>query len=393
NEALLSSDLQGLAIDLPAPFGKSALSKRAFLLKAAFQQGGGSGFKTQLSYGDLISAKLNIRQQQTLRLIEIDSRQVKGLIKLSYPFDAKQAIQASLDRLVINTGNAQTLASLDPQTVPPLIISSKQFIYGNKNMGQLSLTTLPKTKGMLIQHFNLKAPEYNFESTGQWTGSGQAQQSQLQGTLESSKVNTLLARLGLPLRSLLVDKGNAAFSLQWKGAPYNFSVASLGGGFSFVLEKGRVINLNEADNTKVDMGRMLSLFSLQTIPRRLSLDFSDLFEKGYSFDSMRGDFSLKQGSAFTRKPAVFDGPVARITASGRIGLLAQDYDLILSISPYVTDSLPVVAGALTLNPFVGAAAWLVNKAVLSKSVAKVATYNYKVTGSWDTPVWKSVPSS
>ena len=140
----------------------------------------------------------------------------------------------------------------------------------------------------------------------------------------------------------------------------------------------------------MDMGRMLSLFSLQTIPRRLSLDFSDLFEQGYSFDFMRGDFSMKQGSAYTQKPAVFEGPGAYITASGRIGLLAQDYDLNLSVAPHVTESLPIVAGALTLNPFVGAAAWVVNKVVLSREVARVATYNYKVTGPWNAPVWRSV---
>jgi len=388
NEIDLTSKLQGMAVDLPAPFGKPAAVQRDFHLNWMMQPG--PGLQSQLSYGNVVQAQFTVTRQQNTRVIDIDSSQVKGHVRVAYPFNVKAPIVAQLERLVVQPGNAENIAALDPRALPPLDISSQQFIYGNKNLGQMNLLTTPKNNGLAIQKFSLSTPDYQFKSKGQWTGSGKTQQSQLQGTIESSRVNQFLNRLGLSLRSLLVNKGRASFDLQWRGAPYSLSLATLSGDFSFALEKGRIINLNEADNTKMDMGRMLSLFSLQTIPRRLSLDFSDLFEKGYSFDFMRGDFSLKQGSAFTQKPAVFEGPVAHVAAAGRIGLLAQDYDLNLSISPYVTDSLPVVAGALTLNPLVGAAAWLVNKAVLSREVSKVATYNYKVTGPWNAPVWRSV---
>lgn len=389
NEVYLFSNLQGMTLDLPAPFGKASEVKRELALNFLIQEG--PGFKTELKYADLIRAQLNIRREGNNRVIDINSKQLKGTVRFAYPFNTKQPIEADLDRLVLSAGNAQTIAALDPHSLPPLMISSQQLIYGEKDLGELNLITVPRTNGLTIQEFSLQTPDYRFQSKGQWTGAGQAQQSQLQGTINSSKVNRFLDRLGFSLRSsLIVDKGRAVFDLHWKGAPYSFSLATLSGGFSFALEKGRIINLNKSDNKKMDMGRMLSLFSLQTIPRRLSLDFSDLFEQGYSFDFMRGDFSLRQGSAFTQKPAVFDGPVAHVAASGRIGLLAQDYDLNLSISPYVTESLPVVAGALTLNPLVGAAAWVVNKVVLSKEVSRVATYNYKVTGTWAAPVWRSV---
>ena len=388
NEVLLTSHLQGVAVDLPSPFGKTASEKRDFSLNLIIQQS--PGFQTQLKYGDLIQAQLNIKSSPGKRIIDIDSRQMKGRLTLAYPFNANQAVDAQLDRLIIDAKNEKTISSLDPHAIPPLNISCKQFVFGNKNLGQLNLNTSPKSNGLVIQNFILSEADFLFRSKGQWTGNKNAQQSQLSGTIESSKVTRFLERIGLNMNSLIVDKGRAAFDLQWKGAPYSFSLATMSGNFSFALEKGRVINLSQTDNNKMDVGRMLSLFSLQTIPRRLSLDFSDLFEKGYSFDYMRGDFSLRQGSAYTLKPAVFEGPVARIAASGRIGFLAQDYDLTLSISPYVTESLPVVAGALTLNPFVGAATWLVNKMVISKEVSKAATYNYKVTGSWNTPVWRKV---
>ncbi len=387
NELIFSSNLQGIAIDLTPPFGKTAALKRDFSLGLSLA--GSSQVLAQLKYGDLVAANLNVISGDDYRQVDIDSQQLKGRLRIAYPFSIKRPLSAQFERMVLSSSNEQTISSLNPQTLPPLVITARQLVYASRNLGQLTLNTVPMSNGMLIQNFNLSMPDCNFKSHGQWTGVSHAQRTQLQGSMESANVRRFLDQMGWHLGALIVDKGKANFDLQWKGPPYNFSLANAGGVFSFALERGRIINLNESSNNKMDVGRMLSLFSLQTIPRRLSLDFSDLFEQGYSFDFIRADFSLKQGNAYIRKEAIFEGPVAQVTASGRIGLLTQDYDLRLSVSPYVTDSLPVVAGALTLNPLVGAAAWVVNKMILSKEVSKAVTYTYSVTGPWASPVWQS----
>src|SRR6185369_4634820 len=98
-----------------------------------------------------------------------------------------------------------------------------------------------------------------------------------------------------------------------------------------------------------------------TLPRRLSLDFSDLFENGYSFDSIQGDFKLKNGNAVTQNASI-KGVVAQVKIKGRFGLAAHDYDLRVDIEPHVTASLPVVAAIAAANPLVGVATWMVNKA-------------------------------
>lgn len=381
------SDLQGIAIDLPAPYGKNATEKRNFALN--FSISSIPQYLAHLKYGDLIQAQLKIWAEKDFRLIDIDSAQLKGRVRFSYPFDHKEPIQAQLEKVAITSSNEKTISSLDPQSLPPLEIIVRQFIYEKMNLGQLVLNTIPKSNGMIIQNFNLSAPDYYFKSHGLWTVVNKMQKSQIQGSIQSMNVRKFLGRLGIQSESLIVDKGQANFDLQWKGAPYSFSLQNILGSFYFALEKGRIINLNEANNNKMDLGRMLSLFSLQTIPRRLSLDFSDLFEQGYSFDFIRGNFNLRQGDAYTQKEVTLEGPVASVKAYGRIGLLNKDYDLHLSISPHVTESLPIVAGAITLNPFVGAAAWLVNKMVLSNQVSKVITYNYTVTGPWSNPIWQS----
>lgn len=386
NKLFISSDLQGLAVNLPEPFGKEALRKRDFSFNVNIEQI--PPYVINFKYADLIQAQLHIAVEKDARIIDIDSPQMKGRIYLAYPFDHQQVLQAQLERLTISAGNSKTISSISPLSIPPLEISVKQFIYNYKNLGQLTLTTEQQANGMNIQSFNLATSDYSFKSHGQWTISNKVQHSQLQGMIESSKLKRFLWRLDMHLNSLIVEKGRAAFNLQWSGAPYSFALAHTTGNFSFALEKGRIINLNESNKSKMDLGRMLSLFSLQTIPRRLSLDFTDLFEQGYSFDFIRGDFNLKHGDAFTQKEIAIEGPVAQVSARGRIGLLKQDYDLVLQVSPHVTESLPVVAGAITLNPLVGAAAWLVNK-VVSNEVSKAITYQYTVTGPWSDPVWQS----
>jgi uncharacterized protein YhdP len=123
------------------------------------------------------------------------------------------------------------------------------------------------------------------------------------------------------------------------------------------------------------------------LPRRLSLDFSDIFQKGFSFDRIEGDFILKDGNATTQN-LVMDGPAARIEAQGRIGLGARDYDQIVTVNPNVTSSLPV-AGAVVGGLGVGAAMLLAQQ-ILEPEIDKATRVKYRVSGPWDNPEVKRI---
>jgi uncharacterized protein YhdP len=255
--------------------------------------------------------------------------------------------------------------------------------YKGKVIGNVTIETVSTQKGMQIKSFYIQSPLFQFDAKGRWEDNV----SGLQGSLKTKHISGLLIQWGLNSSNLVDSGGVINFKLNWKGAPYNPSFRNMMGTVSIDLNEGRIVNLGNSTDAKMGIGRLLNLFSLQTIPRRLSLDFSDIFESGYSFDSMKGDFNLKNGSAYTRNMR-FDGPIARVDIIGRIGFSAKDYDFLLSVTPYVTSSLPVVA-TIAGGPLVGAATWVVN-AVVSHQVSKVATYQYEVTGSWDHPVWKQV---
>ena len=61
------------------------------------------------------------------------------------------------------------------------------------------------------------------------------------------------------------------------------------------------IDMRDGQLVKVQpgVGRVLGLLSLAQLPRRLTLDFRDFFEKGFAFDRIHGDVRVAAGSART----------------------------------------------------------------------------------------------
>lgn len=156
-----------------------------------------------------------------------------------------------------------------------------------------------------------------------------------------------------------------------------FALARLNGTLKVSVAEGRIPDADPG------AGRIFGLFNLSAIPRRLSLDFGDFFKSGFSFDSIEGTFTLKDGNAFTTDLKV-KGPAADIVVDGRAGLKAKDYDQTMEVTPHVGGAL-MIGGAVVGGP-VGAAAGAVLQGVLRKALNDVTRVRYSVTGSWEKPV-------
>ncbi len=145
---------------------------------------------------------------------------------------------------------------------------------------------------------------------------------------------------------------------------------------------GQIVDIGSSNEAKLNFGRLLTFLSIQSLTRRLQLDFSDLKTKGFDFTNLQGNFSLSNGHAITRDTTI-EGPVALISIAGRVGILTKDYDLTIKVVPHFTSSLPVIVG-IAGGPVAGVVAWLAN-AVLGSTVQKIAETSYHITGSWDKP--------
>ena len=167
------------------------------------------------------------------------------------------------------------------------------------------------------------------------------------------------------------------FDVSWSGGPKQNFLETLDGTVGVRLGSGQ---LNEVEP---GAGRVFGLMSIVALPRRLSLDFSDVFERGFGFDEITGTFRLDDGQAYTCDLSL-KGPAADVGIVGRTGLLAKNYEQTAVVSANVGNTLPVV-GAVVAGPQV-AAALLIFSQIFKKPLQEMGQIYYSIEGSWEDPV-------
>jgi uncharacterized protein YhdP len=163
----------------------------------------------------------------------------------------------------------------------------------------------------------------------------------------------------------------------WSGELLRLDWGSLIGEARFKLVDGVLKDVDPGS------GRLVGLFSLSALPRRLMLDFEDVLIKGLQFDKLTGTLRIDQGNLYTTD-TVMDGPSVRIKISGRTGLLDRDYDQTMIVVPKIRQTLPVI-GSLAAGNAVGWALLLLQK-LFKKQIDRSVEIEYRVTGTWDEPV-------
>jgi uncharacterized protein YhdP len=149
---------------------------------------------------------------------------------------------------------------------------------------------------------------------------------------------------------------------------------------TFVMENGEILEVDPGAG-----GRLLGLLNIFKLTNRLALDFDDITRDGFAFDKITGDFEFVNGDGSLRNFDV-SAPAADINMFGSIGLLDQDYDLLMRVKPH-TDTLTFAGGALLGGVVVGAGLALIQK-VFDLSV--IGHNVYSITGSWDDPIVEQI---
>lgn len=308
----------------------------------------------------------------------ITSETIKGDVHYPYNFPATP-ISGHFDYVTVPQGSeASQLKTTD---LFPLDLFIAKLDYHNNVIQNLTLKIRPIGNNIAIRQLDIDEPGLQLTSAGIWNSSQQHEQTSLSGSLKSSNLGAFLNQWHVT-DNVVKGEGVANFDLIWASSPLNAAVKKLNGSMDLYFKEGRIIKLGSQADFGMGVGRLLNLLSLQTLPRRLMGDFSDLTESGYSFDKLKASLIFRKGDIFTDN-AMLDGTIGRVKIKGRIGLARKDYDVRLVINPNVTSSLPVVA-TLTAGPIVGAATWLIDK-VFSHEVKKMTEIHYNVTGSWANP--------
>lgn len=294
-----------------------------------------------------------------------------------------QVERLHVDKTIDSSGQVSPESEkLSPIDVPNLQLSIQHLIYGDIDVGQVAINSKSSQTALDVTSCRIASSSYELALKGQWLKDNKVNRTDVTADLTFKPLSGMLTHWRIK-PAIEANSGSVSFHGGWSGGPQNVSLLKVAGQLQVLLKGGRIKDLGSATEGKIGFGKVLSIFSLQTLPRRLKLDFSDLSQNGFSFDQFKGDFQLKNGVMNTQN-SIMDGPVAYVSMSGDVDLVKQLFSLHVKVSPYVMASLPVVA-TIVGGPVAGIATWAASK-ILNQGMYKVAAYSYKVSGPWSDPV-------
>lgn len=332
----------------------------------------------------------------------VDYRQSQGgnpgrvyarLSRLNIPASAQNEVEALLDE--------------QPATIPALDIVVENMELRGKRLGRVEIEAINRSQGAALgesvtsgvrewrlNKFNVIVPEAKFSAVGNWTAIGASKTAAVQPverggrslpekrrtalnyTLDIANAGELLTRLGM---KDMVGQGHGklAGQLTWTGSPLALDYPSLGGQFNVDLENGQFL--------KVPLGggaKLLGVLSLQSLPRRLALDFRDVFSEGFSFDFLRGDVQIEQGIAVTNNLQM-KGVSAAVLMEGKADIAKETQDLKVVVVPEINaGTASLVAGVI--NPVIGLTTFL-TQMILRQPLISAATREFHIDGTWSDP--------
>lgn len=327
--------------------------------------------------------KINLNNPAEGWKVSFDGSEIKGhaqLVKVGNNQIDKLLVKLeSLSLHGSETENDSSQSEIDK--IPELEVSIESFNYKDNQLGQLELQTNNVENGINISNLSISKPGFNITANGEWMRIDGIDRSEFYAKLESESIETMLATFNYDSANIQEGQTIIEMNANWMDTPMNFSMEKITGELDMKIDKGQFLDINPS------AGRLFGLLSIQTLPRRLALDFTDLFNKGFAFDSISGNFNMDQGHAYTNDLELI-GPAANIIVSGRTGIVTEDYDQIATITPKVSNSLPVASALFgPIGIGVGAVIYLTGELFKSipDKIDQILRYQYSIKGSWDNP--------
>jgi uncharacterized protein (TIGR02099 family) len=304
---------------------------------------------------------------------------------LSYDQSGRGRLSGNIPHLTIPesakalvTGTEGAARARDVITrLPAIDLKIDKLAYKTNELGRLHLNA-ENTHDETPQWnatFSLNNADGDVDGRMAWRPDDPLAQTQVAFEIKSQNVGKTLERLGFA-DSLRRGSANLAGTLSWQSSPVDPDYPSLTGGFRLTAAKGQFNKLEPG------VGRLLGILSLQSLPRRITLDFRDIFSEGFAFDDIEGDFNVLHGLMSTDNLEV-NGPAAKVLMKGEIDLVAETQNMRVKVQPALGESLAVGA-MLATNPVTGVIAWAAQK-LLKNPLDRVFAYDYKVSGSWTDP--------
>lgn len=326
----------------------------------------------------------------------VQARELAGTLDYQPGTERQGAhLVARLDRLDWQTSNDDPTPgpSVAPQplNIPSLDVEVAALELDGRDLGRLELQAMnrqidPTLREWRLTRLNLKVPEAQLSATGNWVpvgatqgvgpSSAHARRTALNFKLEVQDSGALLARFGMP-GVFRGGKGQLEGNLAWMGPPHAFHTPSLSGQLKLDVAAGQFLKADPG------LAKLLGVLSLQSLPRRLALDFRDVFTQGFAFDFVRGDARVDHGVIATNNLQM-KGPNAAVLMEGQADVGSETQDIRALVVPEINAGTASLI-ATVINPAVGLGSFLA-QAILRQPLIQASTQAFRIHGTWTDPV-------
>jgi uncharacterized protein (TIGR02099 family) len=265
--------------------------------------------------------------------------------------------------------------------LPAVDLSVEDFVFEGRALGRLTILAEREVAGWKLNRLEILNPDSKLVLDGKWLLEDKSR-TEVKARLDVSDLGNFLGRLGWP-DAVRGGEVTVEGPINWSGSPTRLDIPSLSGQIRMDAKKGRFQQIEPG------FAKLLGILSLQALPRRITLDFRDVFSKGYSFDSIGANVNFAQGVATTDNFEM-DGPAAKALMRGQVNLAAETQNLNVRITPSLSDSLSLASAIV--NPLAGIAALITQKA-LKDPLGRLATFEYGISGTWSEPLVERVTAA
>ncbi len=336
----------------------------------------------------------------------LEADQLAGYVEYGEPSTeaakggASGHVRARLTRLDLPRSEVDEVTQLleqPPVSLPSLDIMVDDFELRGRHLGRLEVLAVNRpapAREWALTRLRLDMPDASLSATGRWaavaataTTAGANDEARRRTsfnfTLAVADSGAFLDHMGTP-GVIRGGKGTLKGEVSWLGSPFAMDYASMTGELSLDIASGQFLQAQPG------VARLLGVLSLQSLARRLTLDFRDVFAEGFAFDSVVGDVRIDTGVASTKKLAM-TGPQATVLMAGSADLARETQDLRVIVIPEINAEAASLAVA-AINPAIGLGTFLA-QILLRQPLIEAGTREFQVTGTWADPVVEAVPRS
>lgn len=309
----------------------------------------------------------------------LDAKQMNGSITVPDKPTAQKPMIFALSRCNWTLKHdPNSKSSMNIHAVPPINFNCADTTLNDHPFGRVEVVARPQADGVIFDPIQMTGEKDRLNAHMSWLEHNKIQTTAIVGNIKSDDIHGSLAVWGIN-SDVRGAEGDFKFDLKWPGGPSNFKTANLTGSLDAKMSKGRFVGVDPG------IGRLLGLLSLQSIGRRLKLDFSDVFQKGFAFDSVDSRIKVSNGYAVTDKTDI-KAPAANINITGKAGLVDKSLDLDMYVHANVDGTVPILGAAVAIaSPIAGAAVWVADK--VFNPLANLSEHHYHISGTWKDPIY------